>query len=174
MRKTYTELKYLYRSIIPKSVNAYVVRDKERNLIIDAGLQDDMCMNTIQADLSHPRYRSGKNRFFHYSWPWGPRRSCSQLIHSGSVVYLNRLEADFIQKMESGVFFQEIQEHYRMSGFPEGDFEKIIARIVRRNFISKDMPRFQFLKDGDTLVKGRLPLCMCRNTRPQQGSYVPV
>ncbi len=138
----------------PKSVNAYVVRDKERSLIIDAGLQDDMCMNTVQADLRHLGIELAKTDFFITHGHGDHVGLVPSLIHSGSVVYLNRLEADFIQKMESGVFFQEIQEHYRMSGFPEGDFEKITARIVRRNFISKDMPRFQFLKDGDTLVRG--------------------
>lgn len=37
----------------PKSVNAYVVRDKERSLIIDTSLQDDMCKHSLEADLRH-------------------------------------------------------------------------------------------------------------------------
>jgi glyoxylase-like metal-dependent hydrolase (beta-lactamase superfamily II) len=138
----------------PKSVNAYVLRDKERNLIIDAGLQDDICMNTVQADLSDLDIDLARTDFFITHGHGDHVGLVPKLIHPGSVLYLNRLEADFIQKMESGTFFREIQEHYRMSGFPEGDFEKIVARFVKRNFTSKDVPRFQFLKDGDIIARG--------------------
>ena len=98
----------------PKSVNAYVVRDKERNLIIDAGLQDETCKHSVKADLRHLGIDLTKTDFFITHGHGDHVGLVPSLIHSGSVVHLNRLEADFIQKMESGVFFQEIQGHYRM------------------------------------------------------------
>ena len=46
-----------YRIEIPlpdtllKSVNSYVIRDKERNLIIDTGMYEDACLNAMQCGL---------------------------------------------------------------------------------------------------------------------------
>lgn len=139
----------------PKSVNAYVVRDSERNLIIDAGLQDDKCMDVMQTDLENLGIDLKKMDFFITHGHGDHVGLVSKLLHTGSAVYLNRLEADFIKKMESGVFFSEVQTLYQMSGFPEEDFEKIVAHVVRHNFMSGDTPPFQFLKDGDAIARGR-------------------
>ena len=59
-----------YRVEIPlpdtvlKIVNSYVIRDGERNLIIDTGMYNDECFNAMQAALKKLDVRSGENRFF--------------------------------------------------------------------------------------------------------------
>jgi glyoxylase-like metal-dependent hydrolase (beta-lactamase superfamily II) len=67
----------------------------------------------------------------------------------------NRLEADYIQKMESGTFLLEVKDLYQASGLPEDGFEKVISLLVRPNLTSIDTPRFQLLGDGDTIARGR-------------------
>jgi len=75
-----------------------------------------------------------------------------RLIQAKSVAYINKLEADFIQKIESGAFLLETRDFYRMSGLPEEGLEKIVPLLVRSNLMPADTSRFQFLKDGDILA----------------------
>lgn len=141
--------------VYPKSVNAYVIRDGERNLIIDAGLQDDKCMHAMQAGIKNLDIDLKKTDFFISHGHSDHIGLLPKLIHAGSVVYPNRLEADFMQRTESGVLLLEFRELCQMSGFPEGDFEKIVPLLVRHDFTSRDIPRFQFLEDGETMARGK-------------------
>lgn len=140
--------------LYPKSVNAYLVRDRERDLIIDAGLQDDKCMDAMEAALKKLRIDLKRTDFFITHGHGDHVGLVPRIIHTGSSVYLNRLEGDFIQKMESGAYLLELQGLYRMNGLPEEGFEKIVPRLVRHNFTSGGVPRFHFLEDGDTITRG--------------------
>lgn len=160
-----------YRIEIPlpkiflKSVNAYVIRDRERNLIIDTGMYDDKCMQAMQAGLKQLGIDLKKTDFFITHSHVDHIGLVPRLIHAGSIIYINKLEADFIQKIESGVFFFEIRDLLRISGFPE----KVPAKIlppnidIKRDFTLKGRSRFQFLEDGNTIARGRYRF-ICVNT----------
>lgn len=151
--------KELYRIEIPlpqyypKSVNAYVVKDKERSIIIDTGLQDENCLHTMLAAIRKIGIDQGRIDFFITHGHGDHAGLVPRLINAESTVFINRLEADFIKKMESGALFLEFQLFFRACGLPEGHFEKIVPRIM--NFAWRDISRFQFLKDGDTLERGQ-------------------
>ena len=59
-----------YRIEIPlpetqlKSVNSYVIRDTERNLIIDTGMYNDECFNAMQTALKKLDVDLKKTDFF--------------------------------------------------------------------------------------------------------------
>jgi glyoxylase-like metal-dependent hydrolase (beta-lactamase superfamily II) len=137
----------------PKSVNAYVVRDTECSLIIDAGLQDKGCMRIMQTAIKKIGIDLKRTDFFITHGHGDHVGLIPGLINAGSAVLINRLEAEFIQKLESGVFFLEFQKFYQMCGLPEGHFERMIPRII--NFVWGDVPQFQFLQDGAVIERGR-------------------
>jgi len=138
--------------LYPKSVNAYVIRDRDRNLIIDTGLQDDKCLCTIEDDLKYLNIDLKKTDIFITHGHGDHVGLVFKLIHAGSVLYVNKSEAGFIRKMESGKYLHEIQNFYQMSGLAGRDLEKITWRLI--NFTPRGSLRFQFLKDGDTIVRG--------------------
>ena len=59
-----------YRIEIPlpdtllKSVNSYVIKDRQRNLIIDTGMYNDECFNAMQAALKKLDVDLTKTDFF--------------------------------------------------------------------------------------------------------------
>lgn len=139
--------------LYPKSVNAYIVKDRERNLIVDTGLQDDKCLCTMEADLKYLCIDLKKTDFFITHGHGDHVGLVFKLIHAESVLYINKSEAGFIQKMKSGEYLLEIQKFYQISDLAGEDLEKIASRLI--NFTPRGMLRFRFLEDGDTIAMGK-------------------
>jgi glyoxylase-like metal-dependent hydrolase (beta-lactamase superfamily II) len=78
----------------PKSVNAYVVRDAERSLVVDAGLQVDKCMEVMQTAMKKLGVNVAKADLFLTHCHGDHIGFAARLIQAGSTVYMSRLEAD--------------------------------------------------------------------------------
>jgi glyoxylase-like metal-dependent hydrolase (beta-lactamase superfamily II) len=133
----------------PKSVNAYVVRDAERSLIIDAGLQVDKCMEDMQAAMRKLGVNVAKADLFLTHCHGDHIGFAARLIQAGSTVYMSRLEADHLHEIESGARAEEFRALYQMSGIPEGDIEEILTHLIRDDFESGDALPFRFVEKGD-------------------------
>lgn len=149
-----------YRIEIPlpeiqlKSVNSYVIRDKERNLIIDTGMFNDECFNAMQAALEKLDIDLKRTDFFITHCHGDHIGLVSRLIQAGSVVYTNELEIQFISKITNGVLLSEIKILLHMSGFPEKDPCKILPPDVGREYASRVALPFVFVKDKDLIERG--------------------
>ena len=77
-----------------------------------------------------------------------------RLIHAGSVVYINEVEAEIISKIKTGVLHSEIGVFFQISGFPEEDFEKIFPPDAIHQYRSGDVLPFRFVKDKEIIERG--------------------
>ena len=77
-----------------------------------------------------------------------------RLIHAGSVVYINEVEAEIISKIKTGVLQSEIGVFLQISGFPEKDPEKIFPPDDIRQYRSGVVLPFRFVKDKDIIERG--------------------
>jgi glyoxylase-like metal-dependent hydrolase (beta-lactamase superfamily II) len=149
-----------YRIEIPlpeiqlKSVNSYVVRDKERNLIIDTGMFNDECFNATLAALGKLDVDLKRTDFFITHCHGDHIGLVSRLIQAGSVVYINELEIQFISKITNGALLSEIETLLHMSGFPERDPHKILPPDVGHEYASRVALPFVFVKDNDIIERG--------------------
>ena len=137
-----------------KSVNSYVVRDRERNLIIDTGMYDNECFNAMQAALKNLDVDLEKTDFFITHAHGDHIGLVFRLIHAGSTVYMNELETQLISKITSGVLLSEIGDLLRMSGFPEKDSKKMLPFNTGRQYKSGDKLPFRFMEDAEIIEKG--------------------
>jgi glyoxylase-like metal-dependent hydrolase (beta-lactamase superfamily II) len=149
-----------YRVEIPlpettlKSVNSYVIKDRARNLIIDTGMYNDECLNSMQSALKKLDVNLEKTDFFITHCHGDHIGLVSRLTHAGSIVYVNRLDAQIISKIKTGVMLSEIATFLHMSGFPEKDPEKILPRHTGKEFKARDALPFRFVKESDTIERG--------------------
>jgi glyoxylase-like metal-dependent hydrolase (beta-lactamase superfamily II) len=139
----------------PESVNAYVVRDVERSLVIDAGLQVDKCMEAMQTALKKLGVNVAQADLFLTHCHGDHIGFATRLIEAGSTVYINRLEADRIREIESGVLEREFRALYQMSGIPEGNVEEMLFYLVRDDLKSGGTVPFRFAAGGDILKRGK-------------------
>ena len=149
-----------YRIEIPlpdtllKFVNSYVIRDRERNLIIDTGMYNDECLKTMQAALKKLDVDLAKTDFFITHSHGDHIGLVARIIQEGSVVYVNELDAQIITKIKTGSILSEIRAFLQMSGFPEKNPEKILPPRVKDEFRPSEALPFRFVEDGDTIERG--------------------
>ena len=149
-----------YRIEIPlpdtvlKTVNSYVIRDGEGNLIIDTGMYNDECFNAMQVALKKLDVDREKTDFFVTHSHVDHIGLVFRLIHAGLVVYINEVEAEIISKIKTGVLQSEIGVFLQISGFPEKDPEKIFPPDDIRQYRSGVVLPFRFVKDKDIIERG--------------------
>jgi glyoxylase-like metal-dependent hydrolase (beta-lactamase superfamily II) len=149
-----------YRIEIPlpdtllKSVNSYVIKDREKNLIIDTGMYNDECFNAMRAASKKLDVDLKKTDFFITHAHGDHIGLVSRLIHDSSIVYINEFDAQIISKIKTGVILSEIRALLQMSGFPENDPEKILPPRVKDEFKPREALPFRFIEDKDIMERG--------------------
>src|SRR3972149_8189797 len=112
----------LYRIEIPlpknplKSLNSYVIKSSDRNLIIDTGWNQEECMNAMQSGLGELGIDLRKTDFFITHFHVDHMGLVPDLATDTSKVFLNQPDAD---RFISGVFWEESARFARLNGFPE-------------------------------------------------------
>ena len=117
----------------PGSVNIYLIRGKERSLIIDAGLQDEKCMNIMRAAINRLGLHLEKTDFFITHCHADHVGLASGLIHPKSSIYLNKMEG-------SGVLLPEFEELSQICGFPENFRTDRAVSYQKQSFFKGDAP----------------------------------
>ena len=149
-----------YRIEIPlpdtllKFVNSYLIRDSERNLIIDTGMYNDECLNAMQAALKKLDINLKKTDFFITHCHGDHIGLVTRLIQEGSIVYMNKLDTQIISKIKTGAILSEIRTLLHLSGFPEKNPEKILPPRVKDEFKFRDILPFKFIDDADIIEAG--------------------
>ncbi len=151
---------HLYRIPIPlpdtllASVNTYVLKGRERNLIIDTGMNLDPCMQAMDEGLRRIDVDTAKSDFFiTHSHP-DHCALVSRLVREGSVIYIDRREAEVIESVRSGAMFADFQNFVRLTGFPESDLREILPPEVTGQSKIEQVRPFRFVRDGETLSVG--------------------
>jgi glyoxylase-like metal-dependent hydrolase (beta-lactamase superfamily II) len=167
----------IYRIKIPltvpllDSMNAYVIVDPERNLIVDAGMAQDQSREAMEAALRQLKVDPDRTDYFmthHHADHFG---LVGQLLTEGSTIYINRLEAGIIERIASKAALADIAHFLEITGFPERDVEKIIPpwvgmeyrRTFQRGPTEEGMEAdaagmaqwpFRFVEDGSIFDRG--------------------
>ena len=149
-----------YRVEIPlpdsvlKVVNSYVIRDRERNLIIDTGMYNEECFNAMQAALKKLDVDLEKTDFFITHSHGDHIGLVYRLTHPGSAVYISELEAQIIARLRTDARLLDIEAFIYMSGFPKKDPQKIFPPYAGRQYKSGVTLPFKFVEDGDIIKRG--------------------
>jgi glyoxylase-like metal-dependent hydrolase (beta-lactamase superfamily II) len=147
----------LYKIEIPlpqsplKALNSYVIKNTERNLIIDTGWNQEECMQAMQAALRELGIDIGKTDFFITHLHADHFGLVPNLITDSSKIYFNQPDAD---RFRSGFRLDEFLNFARLNGYPEIELQKALQSHPGLKFRAKENLSFHILKEGDTLSIG--------------------
>ena len=147
----------LYRIEIPlpknplKALNSYVIKNSERNLIIDTGWNQQECMDAMQSGLRQLRVDLRKTDFFITHIHSDHLGLVSNLITDTSRIYFNQPDAD---RFNSGIHLDDFVNYARLNGYPENELQKALRSHPGLKFRSKENLNFHILKEGDTIRIG--------------------
>ena len=147
----------LYRIEIPlpksplKALNSYVIRDEERNLIIDTGWNQEECMEAMQAGLSELGVDLRRTDFFITHLHADHFGLLSNLVTDASKIYFNQPDA---KRFREGFRWDDFAHFARLNGYPESELQASLQSHPGFKFRPEENLVFHILKEGDTLTIG--------------------
>lgn len=146
----------LYKVEIPlprnplKSINSYMIKSPERNLIIDTGMNRTACREAMQKGLSELDIDLARTDFFITHLHADHFGLVSGLATENSKVYFNRPDAEHIYASH----WDDMLEAARRHGFPEKILEMALQNHPGRKYGSELTFELTILEDGDTVTVG--------------------
>jgi glyoxylase-like metal-dependent hydrolase (beta-lactamase superfamily II) len=134
-----------------QSINSYIIKSGKRNLLIDTGLGTDSCVSIMTEKLKEVGADLNNTDFFITHCHRDHFGLVPRLIKDGSIIYIDKLEAEIIGKLNSGAIEDEINGFISLSGFPEKKIETIFPSMPNRNVKQGAPLPFRFLEDGDII-----------------------
>ena len=147
----------LYKIEIPlpksplKALNSYVIKNTERNLIIDTGWNQEECMKAMQSGLRELGVDIRKTDFFITHLHADHFGLVSNLITDTSTIYFNQPDAD---RFRSGFLWDDFVNFARLNGYPENELQAALRSHPGLKFRSKEDLVFHILKESDTISIG--------------------
>ena len=147
----------LFRVKIPlpesplKYLNAYVIRDAERNLIIDTGLNRTECFDAMQGGLKKIGIDLAKTDFFITHLHADHFGLVGRLATESSSVFFSRPEKELIESWEG---FDEMITYAGENGFPKDELRAALDKHPGAKYGSDWIPELKVLEDGDAIHVG--------------------
>lgn len=144
----------LYKMEIPlpesplKSLNSYVIKAQDRNLIIDTGMNREECLNVMMSGLRELAVDIRETDFYITHLHPDHLGLVSSIATDSSTIYFNQPDADWIK---SGIFLDALIDFARLNGFPEDELQAIPYTHPGFKYRPKENLDFHILKEGDTI-----------------------
>ncbi len=148
----------LYKMEIPlprsplKALNSYLIKEPERSLIIDTGMNREECMREMQSCLSTLNVDLKRTDFFITHLHSDHIGLVGDLVSDTSKVYFNAKET-YLAYPDDG-HWQRISENFRLHGFPEDELRRAMERHPGRVYGPRHAISFCLLQEGDALDAG--------------------
>ncbi|GAB4347353.1 MAG: MBL fold metallo-hydrolase [Candidatus Abyssubacteria bacterium] len=146
----------LYRMEIPlpgsplKSINSYLIKDSDRNLIVDTGMNRRACREAMDASLKELRVDLARTDFFITHLHADHFGLVGSLATETSKVYFNRPDA---ARIYSGVW-DEMVQFAGSNGFPQNELEAALQNHPGYKYATEREKPLTLLDDGDVLTVG--------------------
>lgn len=134
-----------------KSLNSYVIRGKDRNLVIDTGFNRKICLAAMQAGLSALGIDLSRTDFFITHLHADHFGLVSRLASGKSQIFFSRPDAEIMESWEG---FEPMIAFAGKNGFPENEVRSAIEQHPGNKFGSDWIPAFHILADGDRIDVG--------------------
>jgi glyoxylase-like metal-dependent hydrolase (beta-lactamase superfamily II) len=153
----------LYRVEIPlpgnplKALNSYVIKGRERFLLIDTGLNREECLRAMLSALKKLEVDLSRTDFFITHLHSDHSGLVDTLATDTSKVYFNKLEASFpaFQGFEkSEKYWEELLAFYHSNGFPEGEIKKVREGHPGYRYSIKRQINLVTTEEGDEIEVG--------------------
>lgn len=138
-----------------KSLNSVVFRSKERNLIIDTGLNHDECFNAMEQGLTELGIDRNKTDFLITHFHADHFGLLHRLITPDSRIYFNRPEAELLESWEG---WEPMLESARVNGFPADKLRQALENHPGFKHGSMWKPGMRIINDNDEISAGEYTL----------------
>jgi glyoxylase-like metal-dependent hydrolase (beta-lactamase superfamily II) len=150
-------LQNLFRIKIPlpesplKYLNSYVVRNSQKNLIIDTGLNRKECLEAMQNGLRKLGVELWQSDIFITHLHADHFGLVTKLASDSSDILFSRPEKELMESWEG---FGAMTAYARKNGFPEDELKAALDKHPGAKYGSDWIPELKALDDGDKISVG--------------------
>lgn len=147
----------LYRIEVPlpqnplKALNSYVIKGKERNLVIDTGMNREECFEALTEGLAELEIDLKHTDFFITHLHADHLGLVSRVATESSKIYISRRDAEYFESYRKGKRWEEQREFSIRSGFPEKETLDAITKHPGFRFKATGELSFTYLSERDRL-----------------------
>lgn len=150
----------IFRIVVPlpipviSSMNAYVIIDPDRHLIVDPGMAHTLCFDAMQTAIRELGLDLGRTDFFmthHHVDHFG---LVSWLMAGGSAIYINGLEAAYIERIAAQEILEDVRCILERIGFPEKNPVKVVSELLGDEYRVRAPWPFRHVSEGDLIERG--------------------
>jgi glyoxylase-like metal-dependent hydrolase (beta-lactamase superfamily II) len=147
----------LYRIKIPlpnsplKYLNSYIIKDDSKNLVIDTGLNRDVCKEAMLGGLSELGFDPDAIDIFITHLHADHFGLVRQIATEKSTIYFNRPDSELIENWQG---FEPMIRYGGRNGFPEEALKEALHQHPGYKYGTGWMPEMSLINDGDILRYG--------------------
>lgn len=134
-----------------KYLNSYVIRGRERHLVIDTGLNRKECLEAMEAGLGQLGLDLERTDFFITHLHADHFALASRLVREKGAVYLGGPDRAIAESQGN---WKRIFSHASLNGFPEKELRAALQSHPALKYGSWGVPSLTTVNDGDTLEIG--------------------
>ncbi|HHW06076.1 MAG TPA: MBL fold metallo-hydrolase [Clostridia bacterium] len=148
----------LFRTTVPipqnplKELNSYVIMGKDRNLIIDTGMNRPECEAAVKENLAELSLDLHKTDIFVTHMHADHSGLIAHLATEESKVYCSPQDEPMINLEDN--FFDLMRDFIPLGGFPAANYDDAIKAHPGYKYRCREHIDFTLLQDGDTLQYG--------------------
>jgi glyoxylase-like metal-dependent hydrolase (beta-lactamase superfamily II) len=150
----------LYRVEVPlprsplKALNSYVVKGRDRFLIIDTAMNREECLNPTLSALKKLDVDLNRTDFFITHLHADHSGLVGKLATDTSKVHFNKTEASFISFQPSPDYWKKHFVFYAANGFPEDEMKRVWEGHPGYRYSSRRQIEFTPMVEGDEIEVG--------------------
>lgn len=148
----------LFRIEIPlpdtplRYLNSYAIKAKPRSLIVDTGLNHEICLNAMREGLAELDLDIDKADFFITHLHADHFGLVTKLANDNTRVFFNRSDAEIIENWQG---FEPMIRYAVKNGLPEETLRSALNKHPGRKFGTEWRPPLKILNDGHQMDYGR-------------------
>lgn len=131
-----------------KALNSYVIKSKDRNLIIDTGMNREECLSAMNSGLKEIGVDLMNTDLFITHLHADHLGLASELSTDSSKIYFNEPDANVFK---IGSLWDEISDYSLRSGFPENNLLETFQKHPGYKYTVNTPLDFTIIRDGDII-----------------------
>ena len=144
----------LFRNKIPlpdsplKYLNSYIIKDSERSLIVDTGLNRKACLDAMHKGLATLGIDLAQSDIFITHLHADHFGLVSKLVTDTTNILFSRPEKELMESWEG---FGAMVDYAALNGFPENELEAALDKHPGAKYGAEWVPELKILDDGDAV-----------------------
>ena len=139
-----------------KSVNVYILKSDDRDLIVDTGMNRPECQTVVDAGLAELNVDLDKADLFITHLHADHVGLVSHLARDSSKVYFNQIEADQLASSKRrGGFMDRMKTFAVKAGFTDEQMKESLANHPGMRFHAPEHPHWTIVGEGDIVEVGK-------------------